>query len=419
MGETTLKETVKIGLLGFGTVGYGVYEILKNNQEKYLHLTQTKLEVSKILVHDTKAFPEAVEAGMPITDNFKEIIEDESIEIVVEVMGTIETARGFIVAALTNGKHVVTANKDLLAVYGDELYELAEKNGRDLYFEASVAGGIPILRALNESYIGDNLQEVLGIVNGTTNFMLTKMQEESYSYEEALRLAQELGFAESDPTGDVEGLDAARKMVILTKLAFGQSIRLDELDTKGISNILLEDFKLAQQLGYTIKLIGSAKVEEGKLAVEVAPMLVPLDHPLSHVKNENNAVYVTGEAVGETMMYGPGAGRMPTANSVVADVLQIAKNIKINQTGKGLPVINSAVQLGTANVHYADVLLRCKQTEKTNEEAVSEIKADILTSKEGSIYLHLKEIHLDELNRVMDQLRNKAFVDIDAQYKSI
>src|SRR5699024_10926246 len=156
------------------------------------------------------------------------------------------------------------ANKDLLAVYGDELYELAEKNGRDLYFEASVAGGIPILRALNESYIGDNLQEVLGIVNGTTNFMLTKMQEESYSYEEALRLAQELGFAESDPTGDVEGLDAARKMVILTKLAFGQSIRLDELDTKGISNILLEDFELAQQLGYTIKLIGSAKVEEGK-----------------------------------------------------------------------------------------------------------------------------------------------------------
>lgn len=413
-----MKETVKIGLLGFGTVGYGVYDILKNNQEKYASLTQTNIEVSKILVHDTAAFPEALAAGIPLTDQFEEIAQDDSISIVVEVMGTVDVARNFITKALNSGKNVVTANKDLLAVHGEELYELAEKVGKDLYFEASVAGGIPILRALNVSYIGDNLQEVLGIVNGTTNFMLTKMQEEHYSYADALALAQQLGFAESDPTGDVEGLDAARKVVILTKLAFGKTITMEQLPTTGISALDLADFERAKALGYTIKLIGSSKVVDGHLNVEVAPMLVPLDHPLAHVKNENNAVYVTGEAVGETMMYGPGAGRMPTANSVVADILQVAKNIKENRTGKGLPIITSDVVLGQANPTYTDVLLRFKQVDNQGL-TFAHPQLTQLDSADGKGYIHASQVSKQELEAIKDQLEKNHQLVFEAVYQSI
>lgn len=324
---------IKIGLLGFGTVGVGVYELLMEHGEKISQMTGSTLTVEKILVSNPKRHQEALDAGLPLTDQFESILQDPDIDIIVEVMGSIDTAREYIIAALDAGKNVVTANKDLLAVHGAELMDIAAENGKDLLFEASVAGGIPILRTLVESYAGDYITEVLGIVNGTTNFMLTQMQEAGKTYEEALLLAQEKGFAESDPSGDVEGMDAARKMVIVTKLAFGHRVPLEAVQVTGITSIIPADFEMAEKNGYTIKLIGKAKAVEEKIQVEVVPMLIPLNHPLAAVKNEYNALYVIGEAVGETMFYGPGAGRKPTANSVVSDIVYIAKNIQTNHTG--------------------------------------------------------------------------------------
>ena len=222
-------------------------------------------------------------------------------------MGTVTTAKKYIELLLKAGKHIITANKDLIATYGSELTELADKNKCDLFYEASVAGGIPILRTIVNSFAADRIIEVKGIVNGTTNYILTKMSQNNMSFADALKSAQELGFAEPDPTNDIEGIDAAYKMIILTQFAFGINIALDDIEVKGINGIDLEDIKQAKSLGYNIKLLGIAKLINDRISVAVGPVLVPETQPLSAVQNENNAVLVTGAAVGETMFYGPGA----------------------------------------------------------------------------------------------------------------
>lgn len=330
-----MTKTIKIGLLGLGTVGGGVPNILKAQKEKIKQNTGVDIEVTKGLVYDEaeKKLRQS-QFDIELTTNYDDIVNDAEIDIVIELIGKIEPAKTFISRALNAGKHVVTANKDLLAQHGPELIELAYNNNVDLFYEASVAGGIPILRTMADSLSDDGITKVQGIVNGTTNYMLTKMVEEGQSYDDVLKKAQELGFAESDPTNDVDGIDAAYKMVILTQFAYGMDIDFSDVHRRGIRHVSKDDVEMGQKLGYVIKLIGESALIDGSVSAEVAPMLVPNNHPLASIKNEMNAVFVESYGIGQSMYYGPGAGSLPTATSIVADVVQIAKNIKLNTTGQ-------------------------------------------------------------------------------------
>ncbi|MBC7958872.1 MAG: homoserine dehydrogenase, partial [Vallitaleaceae bacterium] len=236
-------------------------------------------------------------------------------------------------------KHIVTANKDVIAEHGAELLKLAKDQGCDLFYEASVGGGIPIIRSLKDGFASDKITKMMGIVNGTTNYILTKMSQEGMSYEMALAKAQALGFAEPDPTSDVEGLDAARKILILAKLGFSMNLELADVYTVGISGVTSEDIEYTKQLGFTLKLIGLASRENGAVEVSVQPTLLPNAHPLASVHNEYNAVYVCGEAVGETMFYGPGAGGLPTATSIVSDIVAVVKNMRLGVNGAGIATL--------------------------------------------------------------------------------
>ena len=339
--------SVKIALLGFGTVASGVPFLLKENHEKISQAAQDEIEIAKVLVRDDAEKESLQAAGHDynFVTNVDEIIEDKDIAIVVELMGRIEPAKTFITRALEAGKHVVSANKDLLAVHGSELLEIAQKHQVALYYEAAVAGGIPILRTLVNSLASDKVTKVLGVVNGTSNFMMTKMVEEGWTYEDALAEAQRLGYAESDPTNDVEGIDAAYKMVILSQFAFGMNIQFDQVGHKGISQITPQDVSVAQSLGYVIKLVGSIVETDSGIAAEVTPTFLPKQHPLAGVNDVMNAVYVESIGIGESMYYGPGAGQKPTATSVVADIIRIVRRLNEGTIGKAFNEYSRPVQL--------------------------------------------------------------------------
>ncbi|MDF2903957.1 MAG: homoserine dehydrogenase [Bacillus sp. (in: firmicutes)] len=327
-------EAISIGMLGLGTVGTGVVTIIENHQDKLMHQVGCPVKLKKILVKDLNK-PRAVEVSQELlTTNEDDILNDPDIDVIIEVMGGVEHTKEYVLKALKQKKHVVTANKDLMAVYGTELHTVAAENGCDLFYEASVAGGIPILRSLVDGLASDRITKMMGIVNGTTNFILTKMTKQGAAYQNVLKEAQELGYAESDPTADVEGLDAARKMTILATLGFSMKVDLDDVKVTGITKITEDDLKYAKQLGYTMKLLGIAKREEEKVEVSVQPTLLPETHPLASVNDEYNAVYVFGEAVGETMFYGPGAGSLPTATSIVSDLVGVMKNMRLGVNGK-------------------------------------------------------------------------------------
>ena len=339
--------SVKIALLGFGTVASGVPFLLKENGDKIFQAAQSEIEVAKVLVKDEEEKARLLAAGndFNFVTNIDQIIEDAEVSIVVELMGRIEPAKTFITRALQAGKHVVTANKDLLAVHGAELIAIAKEHGVALYYEAAVAGGIPILRTLVNSLAADKVTRVLGVVNGTSNFMMTKMVEEGWSYEDALAMAQELGYAESDPTNDVDGIDAAYKMVILSQFAFGMNVQFDQVGHKGIRNITPEDVAVAQSLGYVIKLVGSIEETPSGLSAEVTPTFLPKAHPLAGVNGVMNAVYVESIGIGESMYYGPGAGQKPTATSVVADIIRIVRRLNEGTIGKAFNEYSRPVQL--------------------------------------------------------------------------
>ena len=339
--------SVKIALLGFGTVASGVPFLLKENKEKILQSAQSDIEVAKVLVKDDAEKNRLLATGndFDFVTNVDEILEDSDIAIVIELMGRIEPAKTFITRALQAGKHVVTANKDLLAVHGAELIAIAKEHGVALYYEAAVAGGIPILRTLVNSLAADKVTRVLGVVNGTSNFMMTKMVEEGWSYEDALAKAQELGYAESDPTNDVDGIDAAYKMVILSQFAFGMDVQFEQVGHKGIRKITPQDVAVAQSLGYVIKLVGSIEETPSGLAAEVTPTFLPKAHPLAGVNGVMNAVYVESIGIGESMYYGPGAGQKPTATSVVADIIRIVRRLNEGTIGKAFNEYSRPVQL--------------------------------------------------------------------------
>lgn len=326
-------DEIKIGLVGLGTVGSSVLKMLTENQDKVQNITGRRLSIKTVVVRNVEKHRGDVPADVTLTTDLKQLVEDPEIKIVIEVMGGLHPAKEVITQLLNAKKHVVTANKDLIASAGEELASIARANRCDLMYEASVAGGIPILRTIVTSFAADHITEVKGIVNGTTNYILTQMQKRNWTYDQALMKAQELGFAESDPTNDVEGIDAAYKMVILSQFSYGTHIKIANMSVEGISTIQQNDVKQADEFGYTIKLLGvSRRIRNGVFA-EVGPVLVPKDHPLATISNENNAVMVTGEAVGETLFYGPGAGGLPTANSVLSDIVSVTKNIVLGTTG--------------------------------------------------------------------------------------
>ena len=326
-------EKIKIGLLGLGTVGMGVYKLIGMRSDVMEKTVGAQLEVKRILVHNMGKKRAGVDPAL-LTDDWREIVQDDEISIVVAVMGGMEPAKAVIKEALKAGKSVVSANKDLIAEEGRELLDTAQEMGKDLLFEAAVAGGIPIIRPLKQCLAGNDIDTVMGIVNGTTNYILTKMFEEAMDFGDALKKAQELGYAEADPTADVEGLDAARKVAIMASIAFHSRVVFSDVYTQGITKVTARDIAYAKEFDSVIKLLGVAKNTEDGIEVGVYPMMINKDHPLASVRDAFNAVFIHGDAVDDAMFYGRGAGEMPTASAVVGDVIDVARDLQYNCTGR-------------------------------------------------------------------------------------
>ena len=331
-------KTVKIALLGFGTVSQGTFNLLQDNVDLITNRSGVTIEISKIFVRNPDKYTNiTLPSTAQYATNIDDVLNDESIAIVVELMGGTTFAKDCVEAALKHGKSVVTANKDLLAEAGPYLFDLAYKNHVDLRFEASVLGGIPIIRTLYDSLGGNRITELVGIMNGTTNFILSKMTDEGLSYGDVLKEAQDLGYAEADPTADVEGLDAARKLAILASISFNRRIFFEDVTVEGITKIDTEDISFGKEFGYNIKLIGIAKESSKGLSLNVYPAFVPLTHPLASVRGSYNAIYIKGNGIDDAMFYGRGAGSLPTGSSVVSDIMEVAKNVAFESTGRFKP----------------------------------------------------------------------------------
>jgi homoserine dehydrogenase len=321
-------STVRLGLLGCGNVGAAFVQLVRDQADVIASRTGVRLEVTRVAVRNVARQRDVVLPDGVVTRDAHSVVSDPDVDVVIEVIGGIEPARELITTALRAGKPVVTANKELLANVGAELAAVAEDAGVDLLFEAAAAGGIPVIRVLRESLRGEPIRRVMGIINGTTNFILTKMTEEGADYAEALAEAQHLGYAERDPTADVEGFDAGAKAAILATLAFGVRVVAGDVYHEGISRITAADIAMARRLGYVVKLLGLAEQDPttGEVAVRVHPTMVPVEHPLASVRDSYNAVFLEGGAVGSLMLYGRGAGGAPTASAVLGDVIDAAVN---------------------------------------------------------------------------------------------
>lgn len=327
-----MNRNYGVGIMGLGTVGLGTATILKKNEEILSIRKGGKIELVGVLDKQTeKAKMDLAALGFDpdiVTDDFNAFLATPGLDIVVELIGGTGIAKEMILDALNAKKSVVTANKDLMAIHGKDLLAAAENNHVDLYFEASVAGGIPIIKVLKTDLIANNIQSIMGIVNGTTNYILTRMYEEHGDFKSILKEAQELGYAESDPIADVGGFDAARKVAILASIAYNSRVTLDDVYVEGIEKISNNDIEAARKLGFVIKLLGIAKEEDGEIEARVHPVMISRKHPLASVSQTFNAVFVTGDAVGETMFYGRGAGDLPTGSAVVSDICAVVEDIK-------------------------------------------------------------------------------------------
>lgn len=328
-----MNKPIRIALLGLGTVGSGVYKLIERRAQEMPQIAGAPIEVSHILVRNTAKERPGVDASL-LTDNWSDIVNDPEVSIVVELMGGMEPAHTYIAEALKAGKNVVTANKDLIAMHGGDLLELAAKHQCDLQFEASVAGAIPIIRPLKQCLAGNEISEIMGIVNGTTNYILTRMTQDNMEFADALAMATELGYAEADPTADIEGYDAGRKVAIMASIAFHSRVTFDDVYTEGITNIQSTDIRYARELGKAIKLLGVACNTEDGIEVRVHPMLIPASHPLATVNDAFNAVFVHGDALDDAMFMGRGAGELPTASAVMGDIIDTARNLLMGCTGR-------------------------------------------------------------------------------------
>ncbi|NFE73274.1 homoserine dehydrogenase [Clostridium botulinum] len=319
-------KKVRIALLGLGNVGRGVCMILNSNKEEIMKRSGYEVEIAKILVRDVSKARGVEVSEELITTDFDEILNDDSIKIVLEIMGGIDPAKEYMIKCMNAGKHIVTANKMLIATHGDELFENADSNGVMFKYEASVAGGIPIINGIDESLTANKIKELYGIINGTTNYILTKMECDGFGFDEALKEAQEKGYAEADPTSDIDGYDAQYKLAILSSLAFGTKVDVDNVYREGITNIKPIDMEYAKEFKMVIKLLAIVKEVNGKLELRVHPTMIPKKHPLANVYDSFNAVFVKGNAVGDLMFYGRGAGDLPTGSAVVSDVISILRS---------------------------------------------------------------------------------------------
>lgn len=369
---------IKIALLGLGTVGSGVLKIIKDNQKKIKQTSGEEIIIKKALVRNIEKHKNMADT-VELTTDFTDILNDSEIKIVVELIGGLHPTKEYITEALKSGKNVVTANKDLMATYGSELISIAAKNKCDLMYDASVAGGIPILRTIRKSYAGDIISEIQGIINGTTNYILSQMGENGLNYDEALKKAQELGFAEADPTNDVMGKDAAYKIVILSKFAFGTKIGVDDFTIEGINNLQAFDIEQAKKMGYTIKLIGIAKNINDKLFVEVAPCLLPENSIMAHIKNEINALQIKSQSLGTAVFTGPGAGSSATASSVMSDVIAETNNYVKKTNGQPFSNFSRIMELiSSEDVKYPYYLsFEAEETLLTLSKLLSDLEIPI------------------------------------------
>lgn len=320
-------SSIKVGLVGWGTVGSGVIQVLRQNAGAIAARLGVPIELRRVADLDIERERRVAVPRELLTTRAEDILEDPQIQIVIELVGGLTYARTLITRALENKKHVVTANKALLAHHGNELFDVARKNGRTIGFEASVAGGIPLIKSLREGLAANNVEALYGIMNGTANYILTRMTEEGIPFETALAAAQAEGYAEADPTLDVEGIDTAHKLAIASAICFGTPIRFEQVYTEGISKIGPLDIQFGEEFGYRLKLLAIARNIDGRVETRVHPTLIPKDHVLTEVRGAYNAVYVQGDAVGNVMLYGMGAGMMPTGSAVVADCIDIARDI--------------------------------------------------------------------------------------------
>lgn len=408
----------KIALLGMGTVGGGVYEIIEKQKEEMPFKIGAALEVVKVLVRNKAKYADRIPAEK-LTDVWEDVIGDDSIDIVVEVMGGIEPARTYIKAALEKSKHVVTANKDLMAMHGHELLELAGEHHCDLLFEAAVAGGIPIIRPLKQCLAGNHITEIMGIINGTTNFILTKMKEDGMDFGEALQLATDLGYAEADPTADIEGYDAGRKLAIMASIAFHTSVTFDDVFTEGITKITAKDMRYAKEMGCSIKLLGIAKNTETGIEVKVHPTMIPENHPLAAVNDSFNAVFVHGDAVDDAMFYGRGAGALPTGSAVVGDIMDVARNMLFHCNGrigcscyKNLPI----KQIGDTTSRY---YIRMRLEDRAGTLAAM---AGVFAENDASIAILLQKETIEndaEIVVVTHEVAEKKFMDAIKEFSSM
>ena len=323
-----MAEKLIVGMAGFGTVGSSVYQVLKRNAALIHARAGKQIEIKRVVCRKTDKVILQTQGNVIASNDLNSIIDDPSISVVIEVMGGIEPAKTFILNALKNGKDVITANKALLATHGDEIFTEARKQNRSVFFEASVAGGIPVIKALREGLAGNQISEISGILNGTCNYILSAMHKTPLSFTEALKNAQQLGYAEADPTFDIEGLDTGHKLSILTSLAFGVPFHFDITAVEGIKGISSLDIQFAQKLGFVVKLLATVEKINDRLAYQVAPTIIPQNSILAQVSDAMNAVEIVGDAVGKTLFYGAGAGGEATASAVLADVIDIAKGHK-------------------------------------------------------------------------------------------
>lgn len=349
---------MKIAVLGYGTIGSGVVEVIRTNADSISRRSGEDVEVKYVL--DLRDFP-----GDPVQDilvhDYSAIAEDDEIGVIVETMGGTKPAYDFVKTALLSGKSVCTSNKELVAAHGAELIQIAKEKQVNFFFEASVGGGIPIIRPINQCITADEIEEINGILNGTTNFILTKMAEDGSDFDDVLKEAQELGYAEKDPTADVEGYDACRKIAILTSLAYGKQVDYEDIYTEGITNITAEDFVYAKKIDRAIKIFGTSKKIGDSVYAMVAPQMVEKDHPLYSVNGVFNGISVTGNMLGDVMFYGAGAGKLPTASAVVADVVAAVKH-----QGENVPVTWSAEKLPIASMDELEsrFFVRIKEAEQ-------------------------------------------------------
>lgn len=316
---------VRVGIVGFGVVGTGTAKILLNHRELIRKKTGIDLILKKVADKDLTRKREIVLPENVLTSDAMDVIKNPEIDIVVELIGGIRTAKEFIMEALRNGKHVVTANKALLAEEGNDIFALAKEKGLQIGFEASVGGGIPIIKVMREGLVANKMLAIYGIINGTTNYILTKMTNEGIDFQDALREAQQLGYAEADPTLDIEGIDSAHKITILASLAYGIPLSFDKVYCEGITKITAQDIAFAKEFGYKIKLLAITKILNGEIELRVHPTMIPEDYLIAKVDGVFNAIYVEGDNVGATLYYGRGAGSMPTGSAVVSDIVDIAK----------------------------------------------------------------------------------------------